>query len=263
VFFGLVMLLMFWIGAKWREDPGAPATPMAAQPSAPAAVAAPASRPAGHWPMVVALMAVTAVWPLADRRADATLATGPVQIALGAVDGWSAAASGSPLQEPAFEPRFSSPSATIHEHFRRDDADVGLFVAFYRDQRFDRKLVSSENRLVASQDPVWHVVRVGALDVEIGGRESSVPMTELQTYDGRTLVALQWYWVDGIVTSRDAVAKAATAWSRLRGHGDDSASIIVYSRASTTVNAKAELRAFVRDAWPPVEQSLGQARMQP
>jgi EpsI family protein len=206
-------------------------------------------------------MAVTIVWPLADLRADAALSTGPVTIALGPFIGWDAVSgAGSTSQLPAFEPRFALPSAKIHEHFERGGTDVGLFLAYYRDQRFDRKLVSSENRLVTSLDPVWNVVRAGGLDVTIDGSEHAVPMTELQTRDGNLLVALQFYWIDGAVTSSDAVAKASMAWSRLRGRGDDSAAIVVYARASTTADAYAELQAFVRDAWPSIATALVQSR---
>jgi exosortase A len=258
VFFGIVMLLMFWIGSKWREVPPpvesmtnsrAPATPVAA------------ARPARFAGAAIALMAVTVVWPLAELRADAAPSGGPVNLALGPITGWAAApAAAATPQLPAFEPRFALPSAKIHEQFERDRSDVGLFVAYYRDQRFDRKLVSSENRLVSSLDPVWNVVRTGSVAITIDGRQQTVPMTVLQTRDGKLLVALQWYWIDGSVTPSDAVAKALTAWSRLRGRGDDSAAIVVYARASTIASAQTELQTFVHDAWPSVATALVASR---
>jgi len=258
VFFGIVMLLMFWIGSKWREYPPADQT---TPPPVPAASATTAARPTRFVAAAAALMAVTIVWPLADLRADAALSTQPVSIALGPISGWDAASgAGSTSQRPAFEPRFELPSATIHQHFERGRTDVGLFVAYYRDQRFDRKLVSSENRLVVSLDPVWNVVRTGSVDVTIEGREHAVPTTALQTRDGKLLVALQFYWIDGAVTSSDAVAKASMAWARLRGRGDDSAAIVVYAHASTIADAQAELQAFVRDAWPSIATALVQSR---
>ena len=85
-------------------------------------------------------------------------------------------------------------------------------------------------------------------------------MTELQTHDGISLVALQFYWIDGAVTASDVLAKASMAWSRLRGRGDDSAAIVLYSRASTIADAQAELQAFVRDAWPSIATALTQSR---
>ena len=190
-----------------------------------------------------------------------TPSAGPVSLALGPITGWAAvpAVAATP-QRPAFEPQFALPSATIHERFERDRSDVGLFVAYYRDQRFDRKLVSSENRLVGSLDPVWNVVRTGSVAMTIDGRQQTVPMTVLQTRDGKLLVALQWYWIDGSVTPSDAVAKALTAWSRLRGRGDDSAAIVVYARASTIADAQTEVQAFIHDAWPSIATALVASR---
>ena len=82
----------------------------------------------------------------------------------------------------------------------------------------------------------------------------------LVSRDGRRLYALQWYWVDGVVTPSDARAKAEVSWSRLTGRGDDAAAIVVYSRAATVKDAQAELQRFVDDAWPPVATALAQAR---
>jgi exosortase A len=253
VFFGIVMLLMFWLGSRWREDN--PDGPLANLMTGEMPVR-PAAPPARFWRAAAATMALVVVWPLAGLRADAALSAAPVHLSIDGVPGWNP----EPDAGPVFEPLFSMPSATVHHRFARGQAKVGLFVAYYRDKGFARKLVSSENRLLSSQDTVWNSVRSSAIDVDIDGRPRAVPVTELQTRDGHRLVAAQWYWIDGTVTSSDAIAKAATAWSRLLGRGDDSAAIIVYSRAATLTDATAELQAFVRDASPQVSAALADAR---
>lgn len=254
VFFGFVMLLMFWVGSRWRERyPAERASPAAASEAAPPVAGL---RPAGFLLAAVATMALTAVWPLVADRASAVSSTAPAELAIGTVPGWQSA----PAAQDGFEPRFVLPSASVHERFARGGSNVGLYVAYYRDQNFGRKLVTSENRIVTSLDSIWNSVGVRRFDVTLGGETHSVAMTQLQARDGRQLFVLQWYWLDGAITSNDAIAKARLAWSRLTGRGDDSAAVVVYAPAATAREAEASLRTFVHDAWPSVVAGLARTR---
>jgi len=174
LFFGVVMVLMFWIGAKWRED-SSPFVASRAPAVGASSVHERVSQPFGLWTTAAALMAMTLVWPIADLRAERSISTQPARIAIAPINGWTAATG---TGGPAFEPRFVSPSATIHQQFEQGSSNVGLLVAFYRDQRFDRKLVGSDNKLVTSLDSVWNVLRVSRLDVPI--EDLARTMTELR-----------------------------------------------------------------------------------
>ena len=78
MFFGVVMLLMFMIGARWREDdvPPAGAAGVVSGPKAGAAVASPVSR---AWVLVLAAAALLSLPPawlwqmerVRDRSPDA------------------------------------------------------------------------------------------------------------------------------------------------------------------------------------------------
>ena len=57
----------------------------------------------------------------------------------------------------------------------------------------------------------------------------------------------------------DAVAKALTAWSRLRGQGDDSAVVIVYTADPDASRGASSLQSFTHDAWPAIERALASA----
>jgi len=72
IFFGFVILLMFWIGARWHDDVEAPvARPPA--PASPLTVASP-----GEFLLVGAMVAVvTAVWPLGYAGIARGVATSP------------------------------------------------------------------------------------------------------------------------------------------------------------------------------------------
>jgi EpsI family protein len=88
--------------------------------------------------------------------------------------------------------------------------------------------------------------------VTIAGAPHSIVATQLLGPGGQVLTVWQWYWIDGTITSSDAYAKALTAWSRLRGRGDDSAAVIVYAPVTDSRRATATLQTFTRDAWPAI-----------
>jgi EpsI family protein len=68
----------------------------------------------------------------------------------------------------------------------------------------------------------------------------------------------QWYWIGGRITADSYVAKAWLALNRLAGRGDDSAAVILYTRASGA--ARADLADFTRDMWPAIEAALQRTR---
>ena len=251
VFFGIVILLMFWIGARWRED-DVPHEFPAAAPSAASKAASP-----GEFLLVAIMIAVvSAVWPLGLRAIERT-DTGSTSLpAFDAIGAWRASAGGF----TTWKPRFQNPSAELQQTFARGDAAVGLYVGYYRNQSSGQKLVSSDNVLVTSTDPGWALVRSDARPVVIGGRSFDADTAELREPAGDRLVAWHWYWIDGRLTASDPWAKAYLAFSRLMGRGDDSAIVVVYARKGRPGEAEAALDTFIGDAGPGIAAALAKAR---
>jgi EpsI family protein len=77
---------------------------------------------------------------------------------------------------------------------------------------------------------------------------------ELRGAAGERLVAWHWYWIDGRLTASDYRAKAWIAWSRLIGHGDDAATIVVYAPKEGA--GEVALDAFIHDVWPSIMSRL-------
>jgi exosortase A len=252
VFFGLVMLLMFWIGARWRESP-APAPALAiARADTSARGPAPA---AAFWMMLPSVIVATLVWPLVESGTARGPGNGPRVLAPVDVAGWRHAVA----DAIPFAPQYKEPSALLHETLRRDDAVVGLYVAYYRAQDARRKLVSSENVLVHSEDLTWRATENATRRAMIAGAPHAVVSTQLRGPSEQALTAWQWYWIDGTITASGAYAKALTAWSRLRGHGDDSAAIVMYVPDADPEHAAGTLQAFTHDAWPGIAAALQHA----
>jgi exosortase A len=255
IFFGVVMFLMFAAGSRWRESPAA--TDLHEVPRVSANV-----HPAGNHYRIAAMlvMAVSAFFVVIDQRMEQQVATAPVKLQRVEVAGWATAAGGL----ASWKPRYENPSAEIHATFRKDRRAVGLYVAYYRNQGDDRKLVSSQNVLALSSDNAWRSVAAGTRALRIGASGSvDAPVEELGRFGDRQLVAAKLYWVNGMWTGSEYVAKLYPALSRLRGDGDDGAVVIVYAEKNPAVPASEAIEAFLGDAGSAIAKSLEQARSTP
>ena len=256
VFFGVVIMIMFAIGSKWSEDtdsePDAGSATRHQRGSFPA-------RSAPFALMVAVELAALAAPPFLYQHLVRGEARGNVLMApLGEVDGWRHSA-GAVVD---WTPAFVNPSTQVHATFRSNEQVVGVYIAYYRAQSAERKLVSSDNVLVKSTDPAWAAIDMGNQSAGLAGRT-----VEFKTADLRNTAAgganrwLVWrtYWVDGRYTSGDASAKLLSGWSRLRGNGDDSALVVFYTPKGKS-NPGGVLDAFAKSAGPAIDALLRQTR---
>ena len=248
VFFGVVILIMFMIGARWAEPvPAAKAWP---EP-APGRGDAPAGRrwhTGAAWAVAVSGVAIAVAPHLALRALDAGQVTRDVQLAAPAAlaGGWQL--STSPVAD--WTPAFQNPAAQLNRSYASQGRQVGLYIGYYRRQDFDHKLVSSENVLVKSNDAGWAQVATGSRALMLGQTPITLRTAELRGKVGLAgasengLRVWQTYWVNGRFTSSDTWAKVYGAVYRLLGRGDDSAVIIFYAREQPAGSAQEALEAF-------------------
>jgi len=252
IFFGFVMLVMFSIGARWREPASVaatrPATDRDIEPRAPAS-----SRNVASATLAVAVLAL--LWPALEyatiRKVDA-----PVALHAVPVPGWQAL----PPSDSDWEPHFEFPAATLHERLQRNGMRGGIYVAYYRNQDAQSKVANSENRLASAEGGPWLQTLLGSTDVVLGGDAVRVSSSVLRGPGGRGVLAWRWYAIDGVLTSSDAEAKARTAWSRLRGRSDDAAVIVVYVDDAESAQATQALDDLAKAAWPALSGMLSTVR---
>ncbi len=255
LFFGVVIMLMFIIGARWAEPEkvmslGSTGSPVQHQPMTPAELWIPVA----CFAVLVASPHI-ALWAI-DRGED----VGPIPFTAPTVlaSDWQAV-----LPEGrSFKPAFQNPSAEINTTYASQRQSVGLYLGFYRHQNYSRKLVSSDNVLVASKDPQWVQVASPGREITLGGKSVALRTTELrgialseQANDGR-LVVWQIYWINGTMTASDYLAKVYTAFYRLTGQGDDSAVIIVYTAKDQPGGGDAGLESFLSTNYEAVNALL-------
>lgn len=259
LFFGVVIMLMFIIGARWAEPQKVADVSDSVAPSQKQMVTA-----ARLWITTACFAGLVASPHIAllvidrDAGADPVSFTAPTALATG----WQAV-------RPAvadFKPAFQNPYAEINNSYASQGRAVGLYLGYYYHQNYRHKLVSSDNVLVISKDPHWAAVSHGSRNVTFGGKQVAVRTAELrraalteQATEGR-LVVWQIYWINGTVTASDYLAKAYGAFYRLLGRGDDSAVIIVYAPKDQAGGAEAVLESFLSTNYANISEILLKTR---
>lgn len=261
VFFGVVMLLMFWIGAKWREDEVAPPA-IATRPVGAVGIGGAVGPSA--FGLAAVLFVALALAPLAaSRLIESGVATVPPKLeVLATVADWQPA----PTPVTSWRPRYPSASDARFDSWTKDGRSVGVFVAFYRDQAAERKLITSENVLVTSNDPQWLQVATGAHALVLPAGPAAVRTADLANRAGDRLRVWQWYWIDGQWTDNPIKAKAMTALAQLTGRGDDSAVVVLVTPLAAGPGAQQEadavLEPFAGQMMAPLAAALQATRNQ-
>ena len=250
LFFGIVMLLMFMIGARWAE------TPNVEEPIANSATDNTKACSVGRiWlaaAAVAALVALPHLWRAMIERSEASQVGSSISLALPVPQGWQ-------VVDPSsidWQPVYANPTAKLRTELTQGDKRVGVFIAYYRHQDYEHKLISSANTLVKSTDHDWVRVANGVRSISIDGQALDVRTAELRASSGQRLTVWQWYWINGRLTSSDYVAKAYQALSRLMGQGDDAAVIVMYSPKDTAADGNDALAAFLTQDGEEIHRQL-------
>ncbi|MEO8346694.1 MAG: exosortase A [Betaproteobacteria bacterium] len=258
VFFGIVMALLFLVGSRWREDD----LPAPASGATTASMVQPISngvRPYRRiWPMLLAVAALTAMWPPLQTSLD----RGPkgmgahVELArLGDHSGWVSV----PGSVSDWRPDLSGASAELRQTFVKDGREVGLHVAIYRDQTREAKAITSTNQLALTSNQRWKQVGANVASATIDGQPFSVQVAQLAGPLQR-LAVWQWFWANGRETSSEFLAKLYQALSVIQGHGDPVAWVVVYAPIGNSAEkADATLREFTTDMHGVIDAALRKA----
>jgi exosortase A len=250
VFFGIVMLLLFWVGSFWRDDPVSVVAVGESRASSRTTSASP-GRMAGA---AAAVAALAVVWPLyasfLDRPAGEA---GALAVEAPAPErGW--------VLEPAlptdWRPRYEGESATLFRTYRKGDRVVVLYIGYYRRQREGERLVTSTNIMVVQKHPVWSNFGESSIAEDFGNGPLAVRQTELRSA-GQRLLVWDWFRVSGRDLTNPYLAKVLFARDKLLGRGDSGSAIIVATPYEEQTGVAAEtLRQFAREMKPSIDAAL-------
>jgi exosortase A len=248
VFFGLVMLLLFWIGSFWREDDQPEPT-----------VAPPIARAAGGGkarpfvPVAVVVLAAAGLWP----AYAGWLATRPLPVMpalqVEPQGGWQAGAAFT-----TWVPHWVGADRQLRQPYAQAGRQVLLELNYYVTQRQDAELINSRNFMIRQKDPAWSNVGEALVTVEIAGQARQVRQARMRGRDGRRLLVWQWNLINQRPTVNEHAAKLVLALDRLRLKRDDGLSVLIATPYEETElkTAAATLARFAADMEPAIGRAL-------
>ena len=259
VFFGIVIMALFFIGARWAEDD-------TAAPAAPDAWALTPGFSAQRlaWQAIVVAAATLAVTqlPLLLQRDRATTERVPVVTLPGDLSAnWRADAQ----ELTAWRPVFVGASSETNRTYAAPDGRVAVHLAYYRNQADNKKLVSSVNTLLPMRSP-WNQLTTGKRPAAlptgaVAWQTAQLLATESAATAGRQrLTVWRLYWVGGHLTGSDVEAKLWQAWLQAKGEPDDAAAILLTAEATPEEAADRLLARFVDTNFDRLQRLLTEAR---
>ena len=249
VFFGLVMLLLFWIGSFWREDD---------QPEPEVAPLAATMGDTRAWPILpVAMLAlvIAGLWPAyAHWLTTRPLPTMP-ELQVEAQGGWQSIAAFA-----NWMPHWLGADRRLRQSYTHAGREVLLELNYYVTQRQGAELINSQNYMV-SQSKYEHWINVGENleTVKIAGQPRQVWQAMLKSKDAqpRRLLVWQWNLINQQATVNDELSKLVLAFDRVRLRRDDGLSVLIATPYEDGARdaATATLARFAAD----MDRSIGRA----
>jgi len=255
VFFGLVMLLLFWIGSFWREDdqpesgppqPTMPSTAMAAGAGA-------AARP--FLPVAVVALAVAGLWPAYARWLESRPLPDMPALQVEATGGWRPGAAFT-----TWVPHWIGADRRLRRSYAQADRNVLLELNYYATQRQGAELINSQNYMIRQKDPAWSNVGETLVAARIGGKTRQVRQAKMLGSNGQRLLVWQWNLIGQRPVVNDYYAKLIMALDRVRLARDDGLSVLIatpYQNADLKA-ASATLARFATDMEPAIARTLDQ-----
>lgn len=254
VFFGIVMLILFSIGAIWRDPEEH--SPMASDNVDMAALVSQNST-AGFWRAGAVTLLVVSFWPLASfglNQYQPAKASSPVQAPVG-TNGWQRIEK----QVWAWEPEIIGADSVALQFYRKGDAVVSLSLWQFLNQKQGTELVSSQNHLLKKDETMWRSVGTKNTRAMLNDEAVTLEQSHLKGR-GIQLLAWRWYRVGSEYTANNYAAKLLEAKARLTfGRRDGAIIILAAPFTEKPAVAAAAMQDFLNEMLPEVEQALDQA----
>ena len=248
VFFGIVMFILFWIGAIWREDLEDEEPAGNTQESS---LAQGERNAMGPWPALVVTLLAMGAWPglsLAMQSLEPRTVVARMQ-APDVSTRWSEVADPQWL----WRPEHRGPDREVASFYQAGDATVALYVAQYLSQDKGGELVSGLD--LTPEDAVWRQLSRGAYELRLHG---DVVAVERKTFDviDAELVSHSWYRIGESYTSHAYVAKLLELGERLSFSDTGSARITLVTDVPADQGGDEVLQRFVDEHLAAIESML-------
>jgi exosortase A len=243
LFFGAVMLPLYWVGSRWADATGPARVRTLLTPGAP-----PSPARLGSTGALVLLVLALPPFMWTALRSDTLHQPAAPVLQAPQVSGWTLEAGA-----PDFEPAYREPSAQVHASYASGGRRVQLHLLLYRQQNAQRKVTGSDNLLVRAGEAPW-VEAASRLQAVAG-----VALLETRLRPAAGMVApdrLAWrtYVIDGQAVADPNHARLAVARERLLGRGDDATALVLVG------DDREPMQAFLKNALPQIRRQLADLR---
>jgi exosortase A len=247
VWFGIVMLAMFWVGLIGRED------------QEPEVITAPPAQPKPALYPVLALVAVLTVFTLYVGHLESRPIVQATLRLPAAAPGWLGAQA--PFSD--WVPHWEGADQTASAVYAKDGQPVLLYVAWYGKQRPGSQLISSINYMVHQKHPEWQNMGQSVVPVPFPGGKNDALVARLRATDGHIrILAWQWHRFGGHDGINPYLAKLDLTLRILTGRTDAGAAVIVatpYPAQDKPDHAAALLTSFLAAHKVALDRTLDQA----
>jgi len=153
---------------------------------------------------------------------------------------------------PLVVPRFVGAAAVQQSVYSFEDGDIGLTVAYYRDQKQGAELVNVNNLLEPTHNWAWRSSR------KLPSLGRGIPAMRLETYAGNDKEAsvVSLYWIGGYTTTSPTASKIYQGINLVSGRGDDGAMIVITTTDRTGEVSEKRVEAFIREHLPGLLRGL-------
>lgn len=244
VFFGMVMLLLFWVGGFWAE-PASPTRPTVARPTG-----APA-------PLAMVGVAVVVLTAAALPRLVQHQTASQEQVAE-----LAAPAQAGPWQKlskpaTAWPWQLHDAHQVVTASYRKDEATVTLVAAVFTAQRQGHEVISSNNMLLGHGSGGWRSIRRSGLTLPLSGGRLQVPAYELTRHRGNLLteaaerlLVVHWYRLGTYAAADPYIGKLRQAQALILDQRRDGIWVALATQGGA--GAADRLAAFAGEALPAI-----------
>lgn len=245
VFFGIIMLLLFWVGSFWQESEA---------PDAPPAEGAGSLRTLSLPRLLVTALLASGLFGLpllyASHLAKQPLPEPPAMALPATLEGGWQRDERVTLTD--WRPTFQNPDRQSTLQYRRGDEVVVVHLAWYGRQRQDAELINSRNFMIEQEHEVWSNVGEQVVDMA----QHPVRETRLRSSALRLLIH-DWFVVGRVPTVSTVRAKLLFARSQLLEGEDSGYAVVLWTpQQGEDPAARARLQAFANGLDAPLRQAM-------
>lgn len=219
LFFGLVMLLLFYIGSFWQDQ----ASMETIQPETEQILPVDSKKHFSLTSVLVFLCVV--IWPLAAAELHARQS---IKASIPAALLQHLSAEASVLPDWQWEPSFNGVMADEKRFVDDDGQVVGIYLANFGDESQGAELINSQNTLVSNQQTGWQTLENSLITVGLPTRPWSV---EEQVIGNNRihLLVMRWYRLGDVNTANAYYAKWLQLLKRLSGDASPEIMVVLYT----------------------------------